>query len=177
MPQRASERPIRAEETNARLSTDTLYRYELSRWWGPGDGVLWVMLNPSTADATVDDPTIRRCRGFSQAWGFGGLVVVNLYALRCTRPVHLLDHPDPVGPDNERTIKVWLEARNLPLVVCAWGDGARRLSELVADQAGGVLEWAAEAGRTLRCLGTTREGEPRHPLYLPADTPLQAYGG
>lgn len=161
---------------SASLSPDGLYRYELRRQWGQGDACLWVMLNPSTADASVDDPTIRRCRSFSQAWGWAGMAVVNLYALRCTRPVHLLHHPDPVGPRNETTLRSWLLEPDVYEVMVAWGSGARRVAEAgMPDMVEFVEQAAQDAGRSLSCLGHTREGDPRHPLYLPASTRLEPW--
>ncbi len=137
------------------------YRYRLWRRWGAGRPVVFVMLNPSTADAERDDPTIRRCAGFARAWGFGGMTVVNLFALRATDPARLRRARDPVGRDNDHHIAAAADVASL--VVVAWGvHGAldRR------DRA--VL--ALLAGRRPRCLGTTRGGHPRHPLYLPSAT-------
>lgn len=85
------------------LSPCGRYRYELTRRWAPGPLVGWVMLNPSRADAHTDDPTVRRCVGFAHRWGYGGLIIRNLYALRATDPAALADHLDPVGPDTTRT--------------------------------------------------------------------------
>jgi hypothetical protein len=87
--------------SSAVLSDCGTYRYELHRSWDPaGSLCAWVMLNPSMADADLDDPTIRRCRSFSRSWDYGGIVVVNLYALRATDPEQLRRHPDPVA-DND----------------------------------------------------------------------------
>src|SRR5450755_1416997 len=87
---------------SAVFSADRTYRYRLTRTWGSsGSHAVWVMLNPSTADALADDPTIRRCTGFSRALGLDGLVVVNLFALRATEPRELRRHPEPAGPAND----------------------------------------------------------------------------
>lgn len=155
------------------LSDDGLYRYRLSRVWDWERGrMLFVMLNPSTADAEVDDPTIRRCMGFARREGCGGIEVLNLYALRATRPKHLLDHPDPEGPDNIASwADVWTEGI-IAHSVAAWGAHAsdsrlptsRALQAFLGDGFGG---W--------ECLGTTAAGAPRHPLYLPGDAPLQPF--
>lgn len=89
--------------TTAGISECGTYRYWLCREWSPGlDSLVWLMLNPSTADATQDDPTIRRCMGFARRWGYGGITVVNLYAYRATNPRDLLTAADPVGPENDR---------------------------------------------------------------------------
>lgn len=134
------------------------YRYALRRTWDPArPAVLFVMLNPSTADAERDDPTIRRCVGFAQAWGFGGLVVGNLFAFGATRPADLRAAAEPVGPENDR----WLAAlaREAGLVVAAWGNDGRHRGRDAA-----VLRLLG----TAHSLGTTRSGAPRHPLRLPA---------
>lgn len=150
---------------SATISGDEVYRYELTRSWDfGGRGVVWVMLNPSTADADVDDPTIRRCMRFSQREGFNRLKVVNLYALRAANPTALRSHPDPVGPENLHYLKLALTAQwEWPLMIVAWG--ARG-----ADLARGLSSLAAVLRRPLFCLGTTRDGQPRHPLYVSGDT-------
>lgn len=143
----------------ATVSDDGLYRYVLSREWSEGGFCCWVLLNPSTADAEKDDPTIRRVVGFSKSLGYGGAVVVNLFALRVTRPVHLLDHPDPIGPENDDRAGFWI--RHLPVIV---GFGAHKLVE-------SRMEWLDRElwmnGGPVRCFGETKDGWPRHPLYLP----------
>ncbi|MEX3933462.1 DUF1643 domain-containing protein [Paraburkholderia phymatum] len=125
---------------------------------------LFVMLNPSTADATLDDPTIRRCRGFARLWDCNGLAAANLYALRSTDPAALWSHPDPVGPDNDDYLRNL--ARECGLVVCAWGSNAK------AERAAHVASILTDAGARLWCLGTTNDGSPRHPLYVRSDQPL-----
>lgn len=159
--------------TSAAVVSDCgLYRYELERWWGDGPGVLWIMLNPSTADARLDDPTIRRCRGFTRAWGHDGFGVVNLFALRATKPTHLLDHPDPIGPNNEGFIRRWLQWDRVSLAVAAWG--AWKVPSL-PDMDRRLLDLATEVGRPLWCLGETKHGDPRHPLYVRADQTLRRW--
>lgn len=149
-------------DSTARLSDCGTYRYELGRRWADGPIVTWVMLNPSTADATQDDRTIGRCIEFSKAWGFGGLVVVNLFAFRATEPAALKAADDPVGPENDAAISSAVE--QAPLVVAAWGVHGglvgrdRRVTELI-EESGEVV-----------CLGTTKDGYPCHPLYLKGDT-------
>lgn len=154
---------------DAVLSADGVYRYELTRFWcDPGAflqrAATFVMLNPSTADATVDDPTIQRCMAFARTWGLDGIRVVNLYAFRASQPSAMWDAfaagVDIVGPDNERTIRrVLVRANNedVPVTV-AWGNhGALgRVQWLVAQ--------AREVGARLQCLGTTQSGAPKHPL-------------
>lgn len=153
------------------LSDDRTHRYRLGRRWsedGPLD--VWIMLNPSTADATKDDPTIRRCRGFSQRWGAGGLVVVNLFSLRSTDPAALLRHPDPTGgEENDRTlIDVCQRAdEDGGRVIAAWG-----AHPMAAERA---REVRAMVPSTLLALGSTKAGAPRHPLYVKGDAKLTAW--
>lgn len=152
--------------SGAWISDDGLYRYRLWRNWDETrPPMAFVMLNPSTADATADDPTIRRCIGFARREGCGGLQVVNLYALRATRPVHLLDHPDPEGPENCAAWAETLYEEPAPVVVAAWGAGGGMV---------GLPESKALRGASAnwRCLGTTKTGEPRHPLYVRGDQEL-----
>lgn len=149
------------------------YRYHLWREWGDKmNRVCWVMLNPSTACATTDDPTIRRCLSFSKRWGFGALDVVNLFAFRATSPRDCMAAADPIGPENDG----YLEAitSTCELVVCAWGTrGAFRERDLRA------LEHFSQtvAHKRLRCLGVTQDGHPKHPLYLAGATELQKFRG
>ncbi|EUC12111.1 DUF1643 domain-containing protein [Paraburkholderia hospita] len=119
---------------------------------------LFVMLNPTTADPTLDDLTIRRCRGFAKLWDGNGLTVANLYALRSTAPAALWSHPDPVGPDNDDYL--WNLASDCGDVVCAWGSNAK------PEHAARVATILADAGARLWCLSTTNDGSPRHPLYV-----------
>jgi hypothetical protein len=122
--------------------------------------VRFVGLNPSTADETQDDPTIRRCKRFALDWGFGRLVMANAYAFRSTNPKGLWSAADPVGPENDAHLEAI--AREVELVVCAWGAHAR------PDRVAAVLAALARAGRQPHALATTKAGAPGHPLYLPA---------
>lgn len=154
-------------ESSAVFSDDGRYRYELVRRWGPGRLALWVMLNPSTADAEQDDPTIRRVIGFTKRWSLGdGIVVANLFALRSTDPAELLRAENPVGPENVQSIR--RRIRTSHVVIGAWGAhpavrmrGAPSLVRLAEDE-----------GRKVYCLGVTKAGEPRHPLYVAGETPI-----
>lgn len=142
------------------------YRYTLWRRWDTGPTVCWIMLNPSTADASVDDPTVRRCQRFARAWGYAGVTVVNLFALRSTDPAVLRRHPEPVGPGNNHAI---VEAATAAaLVVCAWG-----VHGAVNHREAEVL--ALLTHLDLYCLGVTAGGAPRHPLYLHGDSKPQRY--
>lgn len=143
------------------------YRYFLWRTWAPARGrVLWAMFNPSLANHREDDPTLRRCIHFTAAWGFGGLDVVNLYAIQSPHAYAVYDHPDPVGPRNDQVIAEAIGRASI--VVAAWGRliGPRFLARVA------VVERAVvRAGLTLECLGQTFNGSPRHPLFLAGETP------
>jgi hypothetical protein len=146
------------------ISDDSLYRYHLYRCWNAAVHALaFVMLNPSTADGTADDPTIRRCMGFARDLGFGGMYVVNLYAYRATKPADLWKAPDPVGPQNDAYLtRVFAAAAAVGKpVIAAWGANAR------PDRVAQVLDLPL-ARESLQALGLTKNGAPRHPLYLPA---------
>lgn len=159
-------------ERGAIISPDGLYRYKLSRAWGSGPRLLWIMLNPSTADAHVDDPTIRKCVGFADRWGYRGIEVVNLFAWRATDPRKLIGPEDAVGPDNDATIRA--VAWEAPAIVCAWGRipnaPLRPRAELVAK-----LVRFENPGKTIRCLGRTAGGFPRHPLMPSYATKWEAF--
>lgn len=146
------------------------YRYVLTRDWAGGDRIGWLMLNPSKASAMVDDQTIRRCTSYSRAWGAGGLVVVNRFALRSTDPAALAAHADPVGAVNDEVIVAQLTDPTVRFVVAAWGAhpfAARRVRH--------VADLLAAHKVSLRCLGTTKGGHPRHPARLPDGLPLLDY--
>lgn len=153
------------EASGAVISECQHYRYALRRDW---DSSRWpltvIMLNPSTADASLDDPTIRRCIGFARAYLYGGLRVLNLFAFRATDPAVMKATADPVGPDNDRHIRAALaDAKHTGAdVVAAWGVHGVHMGRDAE-----VKAMAKAAGVTLTCLGTTKEGHPRHPLYVP----------
>jgi hypothetical protein len=150
------------------ISADGVYRYELTRRWDETLPVLpWVCLNPSTADADVGDPSVRRMCGFARREGCGGIRLLNEYGLRTPNPYELLTVLDPVGPDNDRWLTDLAATAERPIVV-AWGS-----HPLAAARAGRVCEILA--GSPLVCLGLTSGGAPRHPLYLRADAPLIPY--
>jgi len=163
-------------DAGAIVSEDGRYRYRLWRAWGTGPRLGWLMLNPSTADGRVDDPTIRKCVGFARRNGFDGIEVSNLFALRSTDPTSILlaDYDDAVGPENDEAIALMLE--RVPLIVLGWGTFekfspvGRRRREVLAK-----LETAA-AGK-LRCIGRRvgdRAAAPRHPV-MAAYQPLEAW--
>jgi hypothetical protein len=154
----------------ATFSASRVYRYRLWRTWGDlfteQKVALWLMLNPSTADEHVLDPTLRRCEGFSRAWGCSGFIVANIFAYRSTDPKGLYDVDDPVGPDNDRAIVA--AANDADLVVCGWG--AEPIARTRAPRVSDLLRHV-----DAYCLGTNADGSPKHPLYLAKTTPLQAF--
>lgn len=160
--------------TGAVLSADGMYRYQLTRRWRTGGRPLvWVMLNPSTADATVDDATIRRCIRFTERAGCVALTVVNLYAYRTRSPDKLLDGDlgDKVGPDNDEAIAEAVASGWRTVV--AWGANADRRSShgqpvtYRVKHVLGIIE--AHTSQPMLCLGETISGQPRHPLMLRSD--------
>jgi hypothetical protein len=174
----------------ARLSGCGVYRYSLWRewrgthdpknwrWFGAKDGAgadlgepktcLFVMLNPSTADGEKDDATIRRCVGFAKAWKFERLEVVNLFAFRATKPRDVLafqnQRGDIIGWENSTLVA--RAAREAGMIVCAWGANVNDLDPM-RDHVETVRGWLGD--RPHYALGFTKDGHPRHPLYVPLD--------
>lgn len=156
--------------TGAIISDCGKYRYAL--WRGPLEGRLlcFIMLNPSTADAEKDDPTIRACRDFAQRNGYNGIYVVNLYAYRATKPADMRKAADPFGPGNAQFLRETVA--KYPTIVCAWGAVG---GEHDPDHVHHVTQLLQYAGANTVCLGKTSVGHPRHPLYVKRDQPLIAY--
>lgn len=157
---------------SAVISPCGLYRYLLTRSVNPDRGTrcVFVMLNPSTADATEDDPTIRACMAFAERWECGWLDVVNLYAFRATEPADLAKAANPSGPDNWE----WLinTARNGDLVVAAWGSSDPFAKQLGSLSASAMMPDLLRCEMPLWHLGLNKDGNPRHPLYVKRSTPL-----
>lgn len=150
----------------ARFDATKRYRYELTRRWSAGPDMCWIMLNPSMADATTNDPTIRRCIGLATGWGFGGLVAVNLFALCASDPAALRRVDDPVGPGNDEAILGAVE--RCDRVVVAWG---RHGALHARDER--VLSLLRH--RELHSIGMNKDGSPSHPLYARADVMVDAF--
>lgn len=143
---------------NARFSSCGTYRYQLQREWEDGkDTVLFIGLNPSTADHRRDDPTIRRCVGFARSWGFKQMEIVNLFAYRATLPGDLKRAAEPVGIENDRWIAD-AHARAVLTIAC-WGNDGEYL-----QRASAVCEKFSE----MHCLKINKSRQPAHPLYLKA---------
>lgn len=172
--------PTTAIESSAIISLDGVYRYVLTRRWGPGRAVLFVMLNPSTADAAKDDPTIRRCIKHARALGGDALVVVNLYALRSTKPAALGKHADPVGPENMQHIGE--QTSTAGQIICAWGQSAfasRSEPDMRASRCGVVLDeirTIAPHTPLYKLAGADGVG-PLHPLARVAGLKPQPWDG
>lgn len=147
----------------ALISADGQYRYRLWRLWDDLAPVMvWVMLNPSTADADHDDPTIRKCIGFAKHHRYGGIIVVNLFAWRASSPNELMLVPAPVGSDNDDHIRWACRAPVLATVVAGWGS-----HPAVRRREAAVKVLIRSTGRDIKCFRRTDSGRPWHPLYLP----------
>lgn len=148
----------------ASFSECKLYRYTLTRRWREGALLAFIGLNPSTADESVDDPTIRRCQGFAHEFGYAGIVMLNLFGIRATDPRVMLRHAEPIGLGNDEALLHW--RYNCPVMVACWGDHgqhrfrAKRVADMLAP---------------LHCLGETLRGAPRHPLYLKKTASLRLW--
>lgn len=164
-------RPLHMNATDrhnmARFSKCHRFRYVLTREFDGDSTCLFVMLNPSTADADRDDPTVRRCIGFAKRQGFGRLEIVNLYAFRSATPATLSSAPDPVGPDNKAEIREALGRADV--VVAAWGNNAD------PGAASDVMALIERSGKPVECFGLTKLGQPKHPLYLRSDAILSPF--
>lgn len=135
------------------------YRYLLSRRWGPGGTLLCILLNPSTATEADNDPTVARCERRARALGYGGFTVANLFSFRAKRPRDLFRAADPVGPETDRILNE--AARDAETVICGWGTHGGHLGR------GASVAARLRAGGVALChLGLTRDGHPRHPLYV-----------
>jgi hypothetical protein len=168
--------------SGAEISECGRYRYHLLRRWDrPGMSlgtVVFLMLNPSTADAKEDDATIRKCVGFANTWGYDGISVINLFGIRSRDPKVLVERADDdlLGPDYDRNL--YLAIVRAPLVVAAWGcaDTLRRLAVL-SQRPAKVLARIREINPQIeiQCLGRSKDGSPRHPLMLAYTTPLEPF--
>ncbi len=150
--------PLGTAPTSAVISDCGQYRYQLGRQWHDRKPLIgFVMLNPSTADAEADDPTIRKCLAFARAMDGGGILVGNLFALRSTDPDELLTHPGPIGPENNEHLQIIRQ--RCPRIIVAWGNH-RAVSRNPLR-----VRIALDLLGDVECLGTTKDGSPRHPLY------------
>jgi len=153
--------------SGAEFSDCRKYRYVLWRrwdWQGYANQLMFIGLNPSTADESEDDPTVRRCIGFAKSWGFGGLLMMNAYAFRATDPKVMKKALDPVGRGNDEAFGY--RRTQVGLIVACWGahcspEREKRVCEVI--------------DKPIYCLGKTKAGRPKHPLYLRADTERELF--
>lgn len=156
-------------ERDAVISDCGRYRYLLRRTWDHGlPRVLIVMLNPSTADAEIDDATIRSCIRLSRGLNYGSFEVVNLFALRATDPSALGRTNDPIGPRNDDEIEAAI--LRCDIAICAWG-----AHPMAGNRDGAVQSLLRSRRPAVFCFGITKSGAPKHPLYIKSGTPLQVY--
>ena len=150
-------------EKTALISDCKKYRYKLSRQWNrDGSMIMFIMLNPSTADADIDDPTIRRCISFAKSWGAGGFYVGNLFAYRSKTPKDLLSALDPIGEENKNHLNDMLN--DSVFAVCAWGN-----FPIIKKLKPETLNFLKNKHVPFRCIDTSINGTPKHPLYLKGD--------
>lgn len=169
-------------DKSALISHDGRYRYALERRWNKENPkrCLFVMLNPSIADADIDDPTIRRCIGFAKKFDCGGLTVVNMFAFRATNPAELGKSPNPVGYNNNFILALEVMKPTNGLIIAAWGSGSKCPADLFRRQ-----EWLTKrflrkncpTEKDIYCLGKTAKGHPKHPLYLSNDQSTEIFLG
>lgn len=158
---------------SAIISHDELYRYALMRGINNGYStqgyIMFIMLNPSTADATLDDPTIRRLYGITTDEGYSRFVVCNLFAYRATNPLMLQQVPNPIGARNDGIIRYF--AQRADKIICAWGSLSYNYKRIRARRVCDIIK-----NQKLHCLGLTQNGMyPRHPLYLKNGTKVIPY--
>jgi hypothetical protein len=160
-------------KSGAIFSDDGLYRYLLWRNWVSNNQrrLLWVMLNPSTADDEDDDPTVQSCICISKHRGYGGLEIVNLFAYRTPDPDVLYGVVNPIGDENDRYMRE--AAERAPEIVVAWGAWSEK--GIYRHRGQEPLKLLGHPEKLLYCLGTTEHSSPRHPLRVECDTPLQPY--
>lgn len=161
--------------SSATFSPCGKYRYDLRRVWRPGKRVMvFVGLNPSTADQSTDDPTIRRILGFADDWGYGALVMLNAFAYRSTDPKALASmiarRRDPVGAENDATIERVFAEHHADRLVIGWGAHG-----VLLGRGRHLAERALALHGRPQCFGLTGNGQPKHPLYLAASTRPRRY--
>lgn len=158
---------FRSKQRGAIFDETRQYRYSLWRSWEDrSNQVAFILLNPSQANEVDDDPTIRRCIGFAQAWGYGSVEIVNLFAYCATKVSKLREASDPIGPENDTYILQ--AAQRASLLICAWGNWGRLRGRYLEVQS---LLHEYNCG----CFGLTQHGQPRHPLYLPKSKNIERY--
>ena len=157
--------PPRARQNNFVKSAATFsdcgrYRYLLERRWGEGPNCLFIGLNPSTATAESDDATVRKCMALARSWGLSGMTMANLFAVRCRYPQILSTHQNPVGPENDRFLLPEIEQAHT--LVAMWGNHGLKPYGQSTRRDQFILSFRDD----WQCVGTTKYGAPRHPLYV-----------
>lgn len=157
--------PLSARQTNFVKSTATFsdcgrYRYLLKRRWDEGHNCLFIGLNPSTATAESDDATVRKCAALARTWGFSGMTMANLFAVRCRYPQILSTHQNPVGPENDRFLLPEIEQAHT--LVAMWGNHGLKPYGQSTRRDQYILSFRDD----WQCIGITKYGAPRHPLYV-----------
>ena len=156
-------------KSTATFSDCGRYRYLLERRWDEGPNCLFVGLNPSTATADSDDATVRKCVALARTWGFSGMTMANLFAVRCRYPQILSTHRDPIGPENDRFLLPTI--KEAPTVVAMWGNHGLKSYGLSPQRDKDILalrdDW--------QCVGITKRGAPRHPLYVASSSTLMNF--
>lgn len=162
---------IPKEKRTAEFSADRVYRYTLDIVWDESlPMVQFIGLNPSTADEFKDDPTVRRCKQFARNWGYGGMVMTNLFAFRSTDPIPMKRHPQPIGEKQgdaeENDAALYRTHLRCDKTVAAWGNHGLHLDRWL---------FVSELIPELWCFRITKAGQPEHPLYMPYDQTLSRY--
>jgi hypothetical protein len=152
------------------FSDDEAYRYILARGDVNAKTVNWVLLNPSTATEDINDPTITRCIKYAERWGYGGVFITNIFALRSTDPKNLYNSTDPVGTFNDTYIR-WCAGQS-ELIVAGWGSHGK-----LRGRGGEVARLLHNVRKRPKCLKMTKAGHPGHPLYLKANLRPQPWQG
>lgn len=164
-----------AERRWAVFSTDRVYRYSLDIIWDESKPLVqFIGLNPSTADEIKDDNTVRKCKQFARQWGYGGIVMTNLFAFRSTDPKAMKHHPHPTEAENwlsdngvSNDLALITVANRCGLSVAAWGNHGTHLNRSI-----GVVELFRDHAKALKCFRVTKSKQPEHPLYMPYTQPL-----
>jgi hypothetical protein len=159
---------------SAILSVCELYRWRLERVIGDGPTAAILGVNPSTADAEIDDQTIRKDMGFARRLGWGRIIKGNKFAFRAKDVRALRTAADPIGAENDAHLEAIM--RGADVVVAAWGPLAK-LPPNLRGRWKAVVAIAERVGKPLMCWGTAQDGQPRHPLVLAYDTPLEPWRG
>jgi len=150
------------EDNGATFSDCRKWRYDLWRIWDPSlQRVAFIGLNPSTADETKNDPTVKRCINYAKKWGYGGMHMLNIFGYRATDPKDMKAFSEPIGPDNSSAICTI--ARECELVICCWGTHGGYLGR------GREVLYMLNNFMDVHCLAVTKDGYPNHPLYLKSE--------